>query len=141
MVNLVTEVKPENLVNYGKLVVGFFDGFVNKKIDKEGNITIAKDAEPVLYVHIQIAEDKYCVTRRKASSQRNRRGERADETVLFKKAYDKYLAAKKGKPAFDPEKEIMRAKIAELEANQKVKIEPKKKVKIEPKTIETESKE
>ena len=140
MTNLVTEVKPENLVNYGKLVVGFFDGFKNKKINKEGEIVIAKDAEPILYIHIQIAEDKYCVTRRKVGTQRNSKGQVADEKVLFKKAYDKYLAAKEGKPAFDPEKEIMRAKIAELEANQKVKIEPKNKVKIGPK-IESDSKE
>lgn len=116
MTNLVIEVKPENLVSYGKLLVGFFDGFKNKTIDDFGNVELAKDAEPELYIHIQNADDKYSVVRRKIEERFSKAGRRADEKVLFKAAYDKYLNAKNKVPVVDKEKELLKARIAELES-------------------------
>lgn len=131
MTKLITEVKPENLVTYGKLLVAFFDGFKDKKIDSYGNITLSDKSEPELYIHIQNSDDKYSVLRRKAGERVNKIGRRADEKLLFKSAYEKYLAAKNEKNSIDLEKESLKARIAELEAKA-TKVAPKvKKVQVQ----------
>jgi len=131
--NLVLEVRPDQLVAYGKLLVAFYDDFKNKKIDEEGKIVILNTKEtdkdgkvvivkskPTLYIHIQNSDDKYSVTKRAASMQRNQAGNRAEEKRLFAKAYVKYLEIKNNGGLVDHEKEALKAKVAELEAKAKV---------------------
>lgn len=132
--NLVLDVKPEQLVNYGKLLVAFYDDFKKKSIDEYEGVKVAEDAEPVLYVHIQNGDDKYSVTRRRAQIRRDKVGRRVPEEKLFAKAYKIYLDLKEKGGFIDEEKEALKAEVAKLKAAAKPK-------KITPKKIETEKKE
>lgn len=114
--NLVLEVKPEQLVAYGKLLVAFYDDFKMKKVDEDGNIIIL-DKTPTLHIHIQNSDDKYSVVKRVAGIKRNQAGNRAEEKRLFARAYSKYLECKKTGGLIDHEKEALKARVAELEGS------------------------
>lgn len=133
--NLVLDVRPEQLVSYGKRLVAFYDGYKLKTIDEYEGVEILEGAEPELYIHIQNADDKYSVVRRRAQIRRDRVGRRVPEEKLFAKAYKLYLDLKASGGPVDEEKEALKAKVAELEAKAKA---PKK---IAPKKIETAPKE
>ena len=105
--NLILDVKPHQLTAYGKLLVAFYDN-VNEKRN-----------ETNLYIHLQNADDRYLIIKRKAQKRRAPNGEMVDEIKLFARAYDKYLQLKNvagdlGKKT--AENEALKAKVAQLEA-------------------------
>jgi len=77
---LVTEVKPENTVSYGGVIVGFYDNPRTLK-DKNGNDII----EDRIYVDKATPNAKQQHVRRKAHE---------DDIQKFGKAFKKYLEAK-----------------------------------------------
>lgn len=112
--NLVLDINPEQLVSYGgNQLVGFYDGFKNGK--------------PALYIYIKGNSDKFSVVRRRAKSRkiRDKFGDiqQVPETECYARAYKKYLEVKESGGSIDAEKEVMRARIAKLEAAAKEKFE------------------
>lgn len=114
--NLVLEVRPNQLVAYGKLLVAFCDGFKSKKKNDDGDLIDDTDSEPSLYIHIQNADDKYAIAKRRVEIRRGRSGARASEEKIYAKAYDKYIQLKNAGGFVDEEKEFLKAKVAKLEA-------------------------
>jgi len=147
--NLVLEVSPSQLTPYGNLMVAFFDKVQDKaKVDENGDKILNKNGKAelekvaTLYIHIQSSDDKYSVTKKKASERRNKAGQVAHEKQLFARAYDRYIQIKNSGGVVDIEKAALIKRVAELEANASKKIEPKNLKKIEPKKVElNESKE
>lgn len=117
---LLLNVTPDQLVVYGKKRVGFYDVELYKGEEKSYVET--------LYLYVEHMEDNKTVVRRAAGKKKIRGtyGElmEHDEKELYKRAYDKYLAAKANiKPDFK-DKEIERLK-AQLEDKKDEPVEKK----------------
>lgn len=108
MGNLITEVRPETLVAYGKKRVAFYDKVLFKGKEKG-------DVE-TLYIYVEHPEDGNKTIVRKAAGEQKVRNNFGDltvtpETKLYARAYSKYLEAKNNIIA-NPLEE----KVAKLEA-------------------------
>ena len=106
---LVTNVRPHQYATYGQLRIAFYDKIYN--------------GTPQLYVLVHNSEDKYSIQDRKAGSKRVPDPEDygnmilVAETILWKRAYDKYIAAKsESEVDYKSENEILAKKVADLEA-------------------------
>jgi hypothetical protein len=133
MTNLVA-LENHNIVAKGKLLIGFYDKVVEKKVKNKGTGVYDVKKETVLFVNIVNGNDKHSVIDRKAGERKhiNRYGEvhYVDETKLYAEAYGKYIAAKNlvsidNKEARLKELEL-EAKIEALEAKKVAKKEAKK---------------
>ena len=94
--NLILDASsPEQFVQYKTQSVAFYDGFKAKVVisDSGKNETIK---EPVVYICIRSANDTFSVVKRRAKD-RFVSGQSISETVLYKRAYDKYLSLKNAK--------------------------------------------
>jgi hypothetical protein len=125
--NLILDIKPNQLVSYNKLLIGFYDKLKEKKVN--GKLV----QEPVLYIHIQNSNDRHSILKRKSGIKKIPVGAYGDlqpveETKLYARAYKKYLEAK---AAYNPdlEKKTLEAEIEAL----KSKIDSKEEKKIEEK--------
>jgi hypothetical protein len=120
---LVLDVKPGQLVSYGKLLVGFHDKEKKYK-DPEGKEIINEE----LYIYVQIADDKYTIVNRKAGfiKIKDDLGDliARDEKELYKRAYEKYLDIKESREV-DHESLLKEAqkRIAELESATSSKVD------------------
>lgn len=108
------------LVNYGKQKVGFYDGFKPTKADPETG-ELGKSDNPTLYIYINNPEDKFSIVRRAAGKIRIKTSQGRqliDETKAYARAYQKYLDLKSNVGVQESENELLKAKIAQLEAAQ-----------------------
>lgn len=111
--NLILDITnpQQQLISQSGQQIGFYDGF---KADK-----------PVLYIYVKNNEDRFTVVRRRACSKKISDGlggyRMIPETEIYARAYKKYLDLKQNGGVYDREKEILRARIKELEASSKHK--------------------
>lgn len=108
---LITDIKPELIVNYNKLRVGFYDKVLDK--GEKGQV-------PTLYIYIENAGDGKTINRRAAGNRkvRNHYGDLTlvPETQAYARAYNKYLEYKNN---LGPSAEEL--KIKELESKLEAK--------------------
>jgi len=110
----------EQLINYAGTLVGFYDVV---RETKDG-------PKELLYIYKKASNDKFTIVKRKCNEAfkiKERDGSIIfrDEKVLYRRAYNRYLEIKKNGGFSDPEKDILKARIAELEA---ASIRPAKKI-------------
>ncbi len=118
MTNLVN-LQNDNIVAKGKLLIGFYDKIVEKKIKNRETGVYDIKKETVLFIRIINGNDKHSIIDRKAGTKKyiNRYGEVSyvDETKLYAEAYGKYITAKNLVSIDDKE-----AKLKELELEAKI---------------------